>query len=358
MRTLLAALLALALLEAPAALHPRALPAQASAADADSIHAAIRSARERGELGKATEGKFRSGPRTVAAGERVAGSAVTVRGDLDVFGRIDGDAVAIFGDVIVHPGAVVTGDAVAVLGTVRREGGTVGGEVVSLSRQPTPARTTGERMAHGLSLATGWMIVLAVIGVAVLFLARRNLERIADAIGTSFTRALAWGLVAQLALFPVMMLIIVALVVTILGILLIPFAIVAYFTAAAGAIALGFLAMAYVAGESVGRRIGGEGLVSSGIATLAIGILLFYVAWLLPVVTASSAVLSVALRIFAGAVTWAALTVGFGAALLTRGGTREAAGALPPAPPAPEDDYSWQTPTPVTGVVAARRPTP
>ena len=53
--------------------------------------------------------------------------------------------------------------------------------------------------------------------------------------------------------------------------------------------------------------------------------------------------------------TYVAVTAGFGAALLSRGGTRrDAAVAQAPAPAM--NAASWQTPTPVTGVVAGRRP--
>jgi len=57
------------------------------------------------------------------------------------------------------------------------------------------------------------------------------------------------------------------------------------------------------------------------------------------------------------AVSWVAVTLGLGATLLSRAGTkrldaRQRAGARRPAP----EDLAWQTPTPVTGVAAARRP--
>ena len=48
-----------------------------------------------------------------------------------------------------------------------------------------------------------------------------------------------------------------------------------------------------------------------------------------------------------------AVTLGLGATILSRAGTRREARADRPKTPA---DLSWQTPTPVTGVVAARRP--
>jgi hypothetical protein len=51
---------------------------------------------------------------------------------------------------------------------------------------------------------------------------------------------------------------------------------------------------------------------------------------------------------------WVALTFGLGATILTRAGTVREGETTKPA--RSMDDLSWQTPTPVTGVVAARRP--
>ncbi len=338
--------------------------AQLSRSEADSLHEWLRAAgKPPGRINIVGLESLRAGPRAVGAGERVAGSVVAFRGNLDVRGAIDGDAIALVGDVILHPGATVGGDAIAVAGRVRQAegtgaaGGTVAGEIVTLSRvAPALAGSGVRRTGHAVSLATGWLVMLAAVGVAVLFLARRNLERLADTIETRFARAFLWGLAGQLALLPVLLLGIVALAITIVGILLIPFAIVAYFVAAAGALALGFLAMAYVAGEAVGRRLAGGALQRSAVALLLVGLLLFYVVWLVPALMTWAGILGSVLRLFATVITWVAATVGFGAALMTRGGTREI--ARPAEPLAVADDYTWQTPTPVTGVAAARRPTP
>jgi hypothetical protein len=58
------------------------------------------------------------------------------------------------------------------------------------------------------------------------------------------------------------------------------------------------------------------------------------------------------IRAAAVAASWAAVTLGLGAAILSRAGThrRLASGSRP------VELAAWQTPTPVTGVVAARRP--
>ena len=85
---------------------------------------------------------------------------------------------------------------------------------------------------------------------------------------------------------------------------------------------------------------------------LVVGIVLFMGIW---VVAAAFQWLPVAngiLTMIALALTWVAATAGFGAAILSRGGThRDAAKKIPV-----EDASGWQTPTPITGVAAARRP--
>jgi hypothetical protein len=154
----------------------------------------------------------------------------------------------------------------------------------------------------------------------------------------------------------VLCLLVVALAVTVIGILLIPFAIVAFVLALAGLITLGFLAIARITGESVApaasRRYSARG---AALRALVIGVSIYTGLWVLASAFAWAPIVETVLRGIAVAITWVATTAGLGAAVLSRGGTRRATIA---APLAAVNDIPWQTPTPVTGVVAARRPTP
>jgi hypothetical protein len=87
-----------------------------------------------------------------------------------------------------------------------------------------------------------------------------------------------------------------------------------------------------------------------------VGVTLYMGLWVLASAFAWAPVIETVLRGVAIAITWVAATAGLGAAVLSRGGTRRAAAV--PEMLAPVNDLPWQTPTPVTGVVAARRPTP
>ena len=305
----------------------------------------------------------RQGNQHLPAGQQIRGSIAALHGTLDVAGMVDGDAVAIGGDVVIHPGAVVHGDALSVGGEVRNEGGTVDGEMRSISALtvgplPTaPPRTTAQTARRSVSLAVGWYLLLAVIGLAVVLFAPGKLETISGRIRHDFTRSFFYGLAGQLLFVPALVATIAALAITIIGLIVIPFAIVGYLLAAAGALALGFVAMTYVLGDATMRWRGAA--VAGGrtqiFQFLLIGLSIYLVLWVGGGSLGGLGAVGGLARFVVMVLTWVAVTVGFGATLATRGGTRSAP-PTGPGEPGPADDLSWQTPTPVSGVAAARRP--
>jgi hypothetical protein len=302
------------------------------------------------------------GTRLVAPDEQVAGDLVVYRGNAEVSGTVDGDVVALFGDVVIRPGARIEGDALAIGGRARLEGGEVTGEIRSISGAVFPVAraaetlTPAQRTTRNLSLAIGWFIMLAVIGGALALFAREKLERIAETVRENFTRAFLVGLLAEVAFVPAIVLSVVALAITIIGILLVPFAVVALLLGAAGALALGFVAVAFLAGETFSRG-GARAQGARALRAVLVGLAVYFGLWLLAAAFSWAGFFGGLLRLVSAALTWVAVTVGFGATLLSRGGTRLAATHTIEAP-VPEDEVSWQTPTPVSGVAAARRPTP
>jgi hypothetical protein len=151
----------------------------------------------------------------------------------------------------------------------------------------------------------------------------------------------------------VLVLLVVALAVSLIGILLIPFAIVAYAIAVAGLVTLGFLAIARLVGGAVWHSSRDTTDRSRALAALATGLAIFFALWMIAAALAWAPLAATVVRAAALAATWAAMTLGLGSAILSRAGThrRVVAGAKP------VELASWQTPTPLTGVVAARRPT-
>lgn len=140
----------------------------------------------------------------------VTGDAVAVLGTVTIEpgGRVDGDAVAVAGSVTIEPGGRVDGDAVAVAGSVhRRAGATIGGSVtqvgsaVALPSIPgwsgipgLPGGSTGTAMLGGFILS----LLFAVVAAVVVALFPDRMEMMAAVIlehpGQSFGAALAGGL--------------------------------------------------------------------------------------------------------------------------------------------------------------------
>lgn len=305
---------------------------------------------------------FQLGGRTIAAGERFPGRAAAAYGDLVVIGTVLGDAIAVDGDIVVQRGGHITGDALAIRGRIRQAGGIVDGEIRSLSslvsgERATTALTGAERTKRAVYIVGSVLAVAMLIGLGVLLFAGDNLAGVVETLEQNFARSFLVGIAGELALAPVLIVGLVGLAITIIGILLIPFAAVAYVLAAAGLFTLGFLAIARVTGNSLSRPGTGHPTERQrSLRALTMGVLIYFAIWLVAAGFSWSAVAGPILRIVAAIITWVAVTAGAGAVILSRGGTRRQARET--AKPEIEDSRSWETPTPVSGVVAARRPTP
>jgi hypothetical protein len=299
---------------------------------------------------------------TVEAAQHLTGDVASWRGPLEIRGTVDGNAVAIGSDVVLLPGGHVRGDALSVGGQVRMAGGTVDGESRSISAFSVGAiagaqLSPAQALKRSLSLAVACYLILIAMALAVAIGARAHLETIATTIRTDFTRSFVFGLLGQAAAVPLFVLSMVALAITIVGVLLIPFAAVACALAVLGASALGFLAMSLLVGDASMR---GESYVRDPrpvVSHLIAGLSIFLVLWLLAGGAPFMGIAGSVLRLLAFLSTWIAVTVGLGATIITRAGTRSPA-TMPRVSAPPVEEYAWQTPTPVSGVAAARRPTP
>lgn len=316
---------------------------------------AVSAATQQSQSPRVSADTIRFGGRTIAAGDTVNGPVLAVAGDLVVRGVIRGTAVAIAGNIVLGSGGSITGDAIAVLGSVYKREGTVAGTSRNFTRsfswledvdQPPARRGTGDAM----SLSLGWLFVMLVIGIGVLVFAGAYLDGVTDVLEQNFTRSFLVGIAGELGLIPALILVCAALAVTVVGILLIPFAIVAYVLAVLGLLTLGFLSVARLAGGGFGAERGEA--KGKALRALVFGVVIFMGLWVLAALFQWSPAVSAVLRMVAMAVTWVAATAGFGAAILSRGGThRDAAKKIPV-----DESASWQTPTPITGVAAARKP--
>jgi hypothetical protein len=282
-----------------------------------------------------------------------------------VYGRLDGSAYVLNGDIVVHKGGVIIGDATSIGGRVLLDGGRIDGEQLSLSAAPTGVVRTARASPplttwQSIKLVVGWFAILVIIGLGVLIFAEPNMDGVVESLEGNFARAFWFGVLGEIMALPVLVLLCIGLALTILGALLIPFAVVAYAIAVTGLLALGFLAVARLTGRAWSNAddAAPDAARGANLRALFLGLVLYLGLWLLAAIFTWQPVAGAILRGVALAVSWVAVTVGLGAALLSRAGTRpldrreRAAGGRRPAPA----DLAWQTPTPVTGVAAARRP--
>ncbi|HEY0929360.1 MAG TPA: hypothetical protein VGE27_05530 [Gemmatimonas sp.] len=211
-----------------------------------------------------------------------------------------------------------------------------------------------------------------IIGVVVLMTAEEALTAVAKTAARDVSGSFWAGLLTQLLAVPALLVMVIACAITIIGILAIPLAALAWALALAGAVTLGLLGVAIV----IGRAFAGSGRGSersAAVRGLTVGLLALSLIWFGAALASSVPVVGALARLVAVAFTWAVATVGMGAVVKSRvgvsrlsvqfgrfGGSSRWNAKWAPASTTSTNEVqvpvSWQTPTPVQGVVAARRP--
>jgi hypothetical protein len=276
--------------------------------------------------------------------EEVDGQVVAVGGDVTVRGTVTGNVIAVGGDVFVKSTGVIEGDAVSLGGKVEREGGAIiRGERVGVSFLPKrilpplgelpPATIIRFPPFFG---GFGGLVLFARIikimlflflGIVVISIVPRNVARVKDKVREDFLKSALVGLAAQILILPIFVLLIVTIIGIPVALLLEPLLILA-------ALILGYTGVSYFIGEKL--KEGTSLKPDTPMMTLVIGILavesvlllarivgifghfLFGFSWILT---------------FIGWTIWyVAVTVGFGASILTRLGTRSKELKLAKAP--------------------------
>jgi hypothetical protein len=253
----------------------------------------------------------------------------------------------------------------AVGGQVREAGGQIQGDIVSLNEAFPAPRTEApavlrpwERILTGGAGVLGLFVTLAIIGFGLVAFARPQLEVVGDTVAHSFGRAFLVGLLGQVLLVPTFGMLVVGLALTVVGIVLVPFAVAVYLLLAVAAILGGTLAVTHAMGETWTRRrlaLGGSAFGMNSYSYLLLGLGFLLALWVTCVLFGWVPVAGGLIKGAATLATWVLATAGFGAALLSRAGLRDAfAGRLIP-PEALTDEYLWATPQ--FGVPAIQRPT-
>ncbi|HYW30595.1 MAG TPA: hypothetical protein VE869_03735 [Gemmatimonas sp.] len=207
---------------------------------------------------------------------------------------------------------------------------------------------------NGLVAVAGVFAIGLLIGLVVLMKAEAPLTAVARAAARDISGSFWIGLLWQLLAVPILVALMLACAITIVGIFLIPLVVLGWALAYAGAFTLGLTAIAMVTGRALAGRGRNDSARAVALRSLAVGILALSVAWFAAALMADVRIAGAMSRLVAVALSWAAATAGLGAVVKSRGGML----VMQFESTAERSAPSWQTPTPVHGVVAARRPVP
>jgi len=262
-----------------------------------------------------------TGDLTIPAGTTTSGSVMAIRGDLNVYGNVDGAATAILGDVIVHDGGRVRGGAVALGGHVRNEGGSILGvikDVGATHNRSTVSFGGRPRTTLGsLAAAFLWLVVLLLVGTFVLFFLRDYFTRAVEVITNETGRSLLTGVLGGLASIPALVTLVVLMAITIIGVVFIPIGVAAFLIALSGIAILGFLAVAHVTGIAIAGKRNAETPAGQELQFLYTGIIAFSALWIIAAAFTWFPILGSILRMLAFSVTFVAVATGFGAVILS-----------------------------------------
>jgi hypothetical protein len=181
---------------------------------------------------------------TVREGEEVSGQAVAVIGSVRVDGDVGDQVVAVLGSVDLGPKAIVRGDIVSVGGRVRRaQGSQVGGAITEVSLADArwdPRFEPWLREVGLISMFDGFsgvprligtmfrLLLLMLFASMAMVVARGSVERSAQRVSDNPIRATLVGLLAEVMFLPILVLTCIVLAISIVGIpllLLVPFVI-------------------------------------------------------------------------------------------------------------------------------------
>jgi hypothetical protein len=296
----------------------------------------------------------------VAEDEVVTDPVVAILGSVTVLGRVEDDVVSVLGNVHLGPKAEVMGSVTAVGGRVEQErGADVRGEVQEIGIAGPMRFGPAHAWGMGHEIFSSWfrlfgtilrVALVLLLALVIAIAAAKPVERIARRAGDEPWTSGFVGLAAQVFFVPVLVVTVVVLAISIIGIpllILVPFALVALLFG----ILMGFTGVAQRVGTwAIGTGRGPLIPTAVGVVLIAAGAFLARLLWLLPGPIAPIAIVVSILGLFLEYVAW---TVGLGAMLLTRFGTRGPADAepiyVPPIPSrVPDTPPATDTPPPAS----------
>jgi hypothetical protein len=167
-------------------------------------------------------------------------------------------------------------------------------------------------------IVIGWIVIVAVVGFTLMAFGADKLEIVIRTMQKGVGKSLGSGLIGQLAIVPGAVAVVVLLAATLVGVLLIPLGLVAFMVALAGIAMFGFIAVATMTGRALmGESKRDETPHGAMLRAFFVGTSVYLGMWLLVAALYHVPLLGPMVESFASALTFIAVSTGFGAVLLS-----------------------------------------
>lgn len=206
----------------------------------------------------------------------LTGEAVAIFGDISVSGNIEGDVVSIFGEVSVKDNGVISGDAVGILGGVEKSSnGVIRGEIADINVPFSTKKADGliPRVSFGDMIG---LIVIYAFSCLAILIAPDRIRLMSEESKIMPGRRFAMGFLILVMFIPASVILSILLAITLIGIIFIPFIFIALFLVAFAGMVAVEVAIGY---RLTGQREGNNALFIN----LMVGVLLVYVLKIIPV---------------------------------------------------------------------------
>jgi len=212
------------------------------------------------------------------------------------------------------------GGAAGISGAVTAMNTGLVSQVRILASQPhalTLVQATRRDAGRSVGMAVGWLVIVALVGFVLMAFGADKLDIVIRTMQEGIGKSLGSGLLGQVAIVPGAIAVMVLLAATLVGILLIPLGLVAFMFVVAGVAMFGFIAVATMTGAAITRNTHDETPNGAMLRSFLTGTAVYLGLWLLAAAFSGVPLLGAVLASFASAVTFIAVTTGFGAVLLS-----------------------------------------
>ncbi len=167
-------------------------------------------------------------------------------------------------------------------------------------------------------IVIGWILIVGLIGFTLMAFGADKLQVVIRTMQQGVGKSLGSGLLGQVAILPGAIAVCALLAATLIGILLIPLGLVAFMVAVAGIAMFGFVAVATMTGQALtASSKADETPHGAMLRAFFVGTAVYLGMWVIASLLRPIPLLGAMVESFVTAITFIAITTGFGAVLLS-----------------------------------------